>query len=727
MVSQYQVYINRLLADIGDDFEVPITFQILNLLTGDIPTSNYTKAVYFPITDNNLKIFGFPNILESSSVVTREDIPIIVIKNGIEIISNGYCIFSAIDNNRIETNIFFGLYSLYKDIEDKTLQDLNLSELDHDWNKSNIDSLGAYNPTLAPLVYALIEWGEKIAAWIDPEEEVYEEGWKNLTGIMNYQSMLPSVKASYLINKLISDAGYKVIDGDLTTLLPSPYNNMYIPIVTIKPDSVTEYQAGQHKAIMTSDHSTAFWYLLNLIGWLGGGYQGILFDSYTENHFNQCFTSEFEIPGAGFSHYFTSYRVGCNGNYSFSTLLAFAALTEEHAQVTLRISIVVSDGNPITYEDGNYQQNWTVIEQEEVIVGNVDPVDVYVNGSSDLAAGDVVSIIVERIAQTLNVMPDLNELSTLGGVSYFETLYYVPTIPPILYPRTPILEEVGYGYNLPIAINLPEIKQSDFLKTILGYFGAILVPGKHDRTVSLKYIKDIFKNTGNAVNWTEKIDYSSIKIVHLLDSLGKKNWFKYTDPSDDEKILNPDPDPNAYFEISNGKLLEDDKDFLKSPFIPSKMVQRVKVDLYMPQITLMDAGFNQIKKPKPRILLIDLFTTSTAIRYRTELEDVDRLITGSHDELRAFFQLDEPGNYSVLADGKTLNYGEYIDAHYEELVALYNNFKMIEVFVHLDEKDITLFSHFDPVWIEKHHSYFYINRIIDYIDDLAKVELIKLY
>lgn len=707
MLATYEIYINGELVDIESDFEIPLTFQVFDLITGDASMSDYSKIVMFPLTDKNAKIFGFPDTLESISTTPKTKLTLTAIKNGIEIVSNGWCTVESVNEGKIECTLFFRNYNFYKTIEDKTLQDLDLSALDHDWTSTAIN-VHIDTPSLADLIYVPIEYGEYSLAWLDPDR-LGDETYSELTGIIDYQCMIPAIKVSYLMDKILEEAGYDGINFS-TSDMPAPYNYMYIPLISIFPNRDTELQAGTFEFELSADYSDwdAF-YTIKANTLFEDGFAALLFDTENENFANQGRVVDHSlIPNENY----TVYRVGCNGRYIFTTNVIFKDINIPiGGSIQGRIAICAAPSTDYFIElEGNYEPNFEELDSEDFqIDAAVDELTVSVNASAYLTAGTFVMVMFIRT------------LADTGGI---EAIVKAGSNFSVL---TPDLETTGYGYRIPIAANLPDTKQKDFIKGILGFFGAVITSKMYSSELTLRYLRDCFNNA-IARDWSKKLDLSTKpKIIHRLDTLAKKNNFVYLpwDDASDDWLDSPFT-YNSFFELVNADLLEKELDFLKLPFSPSRMVERVRSGFEVPQIRLFAKDYTSLAKPTARIVLVDLFTTSEEISYKSSADSYEKFVTGSHQELRAFFLLDGFAEYSVLAEGHTLDLTEYVQAHYQELIDVYENFKMIECGINLAETDIADFNHFVSVWIDKYKAYFYVNRINDYTDGITNCELIKL-
>ena len=80
---------------------------------------------------------------------------------------------------------------------------------------------------------------------------------------------------------------------------------------------------------------------------------------------------------------------------------------------------------------------------------------------------------------------------------------------------------------------LPKGKQSDFVKGLAQMFNLHFETDPISKTVYVEPYEHFYENTSNAVNWTEKVDYSKTIKDEFLFDIKSKLIFKYKDASGD--------------------------------------------------------------------------------------------------------------------------------------------------------------------------------------------------
>ena len=170
-----------------------------------IPENRLVNQIFEHAFDVNVDLQTFnPNLKTSYQII----------QDGITAI-DGYCQLKSIKNVdgliNYEIQATGRLGNLFEKIRDKYLTDLDLSSLDHDWNKTNIE-----------------------ASWTDAIGEGYVYPMINIGGrsqydIWNTQDFKPSIYLKQYIDSILSEAGYTYdstfLNSDLFKRLIVPYGS----------------------------------------------------------------------------------------------------------------------------------------------------------------------------------------------------------------------------------------------------------------------------------------------------------------------------------------------------------------------------------------------------------------------------------------------------------------------------------------------------------------------
>jgi len=124
----------------------------------------------------------------------------------------------------------------------------------------------------------------------------------------------------------------------------------------------------------------------------------------------------------------------------------------------------------------------------------------------------------------------------------------------------------GLG-ELDVAANLPDMKQTDFVKYLVNAFSLLIITDTFTNTVSFEFFDDLQTNT--AEDWSNKVDQTEIgEIKYNEAGYLKNNIFKYKNNISDE-ALEGFPDYGQSI-IVNPNVRNGDKVLYQSPFSASK-------------------------------------------------------------------------------------------------------------------------------------------------------------
>ena len=129
MRNQYQILVNDEPLDLSDNTVIAVSLQ--SFLIGEFTSryANYTNSISIPFTDNNNRIFGYANNINSSSRVQYAANDVRLLINGIEIINAGYIIIIEV-TNVYKIAIYSGLLGFSASIGDKMLYELSNTNAD---------------------------------------------------------------------------------------------------------------------------------------------------------------------------------------------------------------------------------------------------------------------------------------------------------------------------------------------------------------------------------------------------------------------------------------------------------------------------------------------------------------------------------------------------------------------------------------------------------------------
>lgn len=209
---------------------------------------SYTKQLKLPKTFNNLKLFGFPQLVGShpAEVYQRYDVDVLV--DGIPIRSGLEAVFSGYDNVSLFLTIVGDNTSLFDRIKLATIRDLQWADLNFTLDIAFIaDHMGDPTPSDA--------WKDKL---ITPHLDYYDfdsqfnweavhpiDSPQEYTGIYNKRNSGFALYAKEIITRIMASAGYTM---DFSGMNNTQFNNLVIicPIyknLALSPaDAISGYQ-----------------------------------------------------------------------------------------------------------------------------------------------------------------------------------------------------------------------------------------------------------------------------------------------------------------------------------------------------------------------------------------------------------------------------------------------------------------------------------------------------
>lgn len=187
------------------------TFKVNTL--GDITTrqGGSSNDFTFPLSSTNRKALGFPEDLNNISRNQYKRIEAFLY-DGNTFLSKGDLKINKVNSKNIQATFFSDNVGWINRIKDKTLKDLNLDDLDHDWNGANIRA--SFNNTNDDgYIYPFIEYGRTYDSDINSTN----------FAVSNFY---PAVYVKRVFEQIFKDVDYS-IKGDLLNVWE--YNNSIIP------------------------------------------------------------------------------------------------------------------------------------------------------------------------------------------------------------------------------------------------------------------------------------------------------------------------------------------------------------------------------------------------------------------------------------------------------------------------------------------------------------------
>jgi hypothetical protein len=193
------------------------TLQVNDLISLQSRQTSYTKNIKIPRTPNNLKKLGFIGEFTSTGYgLPSTKLEVNYVIDNEYMIYKGWGVIEETTNDYVAINVYDGIIDLFKAIENISLADLDIEELEHPKTLSNvIDSIT--NVDTSPYTYIIADYGGK-------SRFTFLTGGTSGTSV-NMDYLVPSVKVKYLVDKIF-DYAKATYSG--STFLTPEYDDLYM-------------------------------------------------------------------------------------------------------------------------------------------------------------------------------------------------------------------------------------------------------------------------------------------------------------------------------------------------------------------------------------------------------------------------------------------------------------------------------------------------------------------
>lgn len=255
---------------------------------------------------------------------------------------------------------------------------------------------------------------------------------------------------------------------------------------------------------------------------------------------------------------------------------------------------------------------------------------------------------------------------------------------PVEFFVTPQFDTVYLGDDF-ATDNLPDIKQSDFIKAVCAIFNLAVVPDKYF-SLGFNFVsrESLYDNESKALDWSSKLVGSGDpdEVDYSLDGYAIKTWYRYKETKNDEGV-----DADGCIEVDD-ETLEAETNFYTSPFAASNINT---VPLYAAEYK-DDEWQAKLQKIEPRVLELQNANGYCALRFTNRLD------------------------WQNILDGP----------RYTHTAAMLYKPVKVKCTMRLTAADIAAIDYSVPVYISQWGLYFAIDTIRFSTKGLSTVTLIKL-
>jgi hypothetical protein len=525
--------------DTGADVSIAITKSFEEIEDFQTKKSSFSKTFNIPQTAKNNRFFAAAYNVNSANFSEDIVIPAVVKYGGADVF-NGSCrlnkIINSLQGGSYEIFLTQNLPDLALTLQEIKLTDLDFSGLTHELNYDNIVSTWSYtggsytNYTglTGSIVYPLGFYGYDDAQYYS-RFDLSTSGFTFSGAPLSPTQFAPWVSAKYLIDNMFNRAGF-TYDSDF---LNSDYFNGIFCLA-----KTNQTQGGQVSSGSTQNQNIfKVNYTLNLLDDADGNFypnfnKGFVFVNELNDPLN-IFSPSRNGSAAGRGHFFTTAVAGV---YKFK--VSFNAQLDR-SNLPCYLDIAVKDVDSGTL----YSQ----VRGIGIIPQGTEVKDMYMNAT--IPAGRRVALYYTR--QNSGGDPTARIRFTFQAWELWSS-------PVLIGDKELLLQD-----NLP-----DETTCLDFFKGIVDTFNLVVIPNGDNSLLIERW--DTYFNSGQELDWSQKLDISQDYSIEPTTSLTKEYILKYKDSTDRYSQINQQ-DRNQQFgtyrNISNLAYHSGTK-IIESPFQP---------------------------------------------------------------------------------------------------------------------------------------------------------------
>jgi len=697
--TYYDLQDGQVICDLYEDEDIPLTLSVDDFKNVAEKVQSYSKAFNLPATKRNNQIFD--NIFE----ITRTDTGLnfnpykrtkAVLKQDGFLLFEGYLRMIDISDKSGEISYNVNLYSeavaLADVLGDKTFSDLGFTELEHDYNLTNIQATwGATgvtysNPSTSgfrsadTVKYPFVNWDNQI--YLDANGPV----------LSNLETAFrPFINIKYLVDRIFQATEFTYESAFFNT---ADFKKLYM-----------DFNWGSNAS--SEDVTEAFF------TWAGGtilsttSWQNYVFDDDANFNPNLNWVS-------ADNEFVALYD---NTQYNVDYFVNIQKIGTPTGFVDIRLAHKNSSGVVInTYGINNV---YWMFGDEQIVMQTGDTLAIEWKS-------DVAGEYKQRSHSSGSMTP--TRMSAVIGQGLVTT--------------NSLLQNLR-----------GELGQWSFIKGLLTMFNLVTLPDEDNPSnIKIEPYSDVFIPTGTAGgtladrgiehDWTEKIDVTEMKLMPLTD-LNKKTIFKFVEDESDYAFMNYKNlvgghlyGSKKYDAGNEFNILVGEDEIIAEPFAATvvKSLYAQFLDFVTPAVySLTEDGASEGFENSPRIMYDNGEVTLTSCTYFIPTQNG---VGGSNveDQFLQFSHLSEVptvsgtrdfhfGQCQLLSAGNSVPdnlFNLYWLPYYSEL---YNPAtRIMTIKVNLSPSDISKFKFNDTVFI-KNRTY-RVNKIDYKPNDLATVEFI---
>lgn len=452
------LFINGQQVDLEPKAVIAQTKQVNDLNSLDNRQTNFTNKFKLPMTAKNVKIMQHLSLPgNNSDIPYQKNVCSLFSETGECFVYNGWALVSS-SSDGYDVNIYDGNIDLYKAIENKNLSELGLTDINHVKNVASV--LGSWN---ADLNYRYI--------LADYNGNTGNTG----AGQINIDYLVPSVKVSYLWNKIFQmyGAGGLGVGYDGSVFYTPAFKNLYMTF----PKGFTAVDSEQ-----TIFESNDYSYLST--GMANQKKQFAKFNSTTVNTLESTFQQiHLKVPETG------TYRIEASGAIHARKYDSIGPGFNVDSTVFVGKNAEAGGDVPVFLMLANQMEHGTPFENSQVF---------------ELQAHDSVCIIIH-----CNTIYNFN--ASQGYIFEPETTLDVKLIK--------FNEQVDFEQAL------TDFSIKDFLNEVVHRFALTMYKDKYTKVYEFLTLQEVLQ-TDDVLDWSDKFN-RKVNEDYLYQSYAQRNWLRY--------------------------------------------------------------------------------------------------------------------------------------------------------------------------------------------------------
>ena len=669
----------------GANISIPTTYELIDITNLNRRSGSKTKTISIPRTKTNDKIFGIPYNLSAYNQFDKFSSRQITIKKNSYVVFDGLFKLTDITIDTINIYAFAELSKLKELFGEATLNELNLTDLDHLYDETIFDTWnGVYPVANEDYFYPLIDYGQ-----FDGKTPAINCEAPNQD--IKITDLRPAVYLKRIIKQIIIDSGYTLqttfFDNQTLEKLMIPFtNNDFLHSVenTLQLEGFDGVTADPYEILNGTT-----------------GQENVTIDDILADPLNQYDEVNNEFYSAFIQTSLISYTFGYSIlNNSINVPAELIVQTYDGATWTNYDLIPLSAPTNFQQFTNAYTISFAIGEGIRFRINKTD------------ASADVFVIL------NLTIDP------SAGGKS------------------------IDVGEFVQLAPNLPPIKQKDLFKYCYQMFNWVVFVNDVTGVVSIETYENYYRNGGQK-NFSTKISLKPNPVIsYQQTNFARKYDFKYKSDDKDYWLLqyNLRQTKAAQYPFGNGNYYLTQEGEAKvigevgfSPTIIEKTFNGTSPNyIYLPTMWQDTRPVQWTTDRTPRILinagLIDISKLSDVY---SQLSTEGTTCVVEQVPL-CYFQKTLFNDGSVDAFDLNLSFStpigsgfttkNLIDTYYKATIDQLNISASLVAYFNLSARDIAELD-FSQLWyVEYFNSVFRLNKIIDFEPNgrgLTKVELIN--